>query len=71
MEVQKLAEEYPRSYELFDQHMRTNCVGPIMTAQKLLQIGMPIGVIMFMSSDSGSATTFRGFEDGYLSCIDS
>ena len=58
-----------RSYELFDQHMRTNCIGPIMTAQHLLHIGMPIGLIMFMSSDSGSATTFRGFEDGYFDVI--
>ena len=40
-----------------------------MTAQALLHIGMPIGLIMFMSSDSGSATAFRGFEDGYFAAL--
>ena len=45
--------------------MRTNTIGPILVAQKLLQIPIPIGTIVFMSSDSGSATSFRAFEDGY------
>lgn len=45
--------------------MKTNAVGPIILAQKLVQTGIPIGTIVFMSSDSGSATEFRAFEDGY------
>lgn len=43
----------------------TNAIGPIITAQKLLQTRIPIGTITFMSSDSGSAGSFRSFEDGY------
>ena len=42
----------------------TNAVGPILVAQKLLQTGVPVGVITFMSSDSASAAEFRAFEDG-------
>ncbi|CAF9932907.1 MAG: hypothetical protein GOMPHAMPRED_006697 [Gomphillus americanus] len=34
-------------------------------AQKLLATGIPIGTIMFMSSDSASATKFMAFEDGF------
>ena len=53
------------SFDSFTNHMKTNAIGPIMTAQKLLQTRIPIGTMTFMSSDSGSATTFRAFEDGY------
>lgn len=53
------------SFEDFSKHLRTNAVGPIITAQKLLQTRIPIRSITFMSSDSGSATDFRAFEDGY------
>ena len=53
------------SFEDFSKHLRTNAVGPIITAQKLLQTRIPIRSITFMSSDSGSATDFRVFEDGY------
>lgn len=57
------------SFDNFADHLRTNAVGPIITAQRLLHTGIPIGSIAFMSSDSGSATDFRGFEDGYAGAI--
>ncbi|CAD6566752.1 MAG: polyketide synthase [Alectoria sarmentosa] len=53
------------SFDNFSDHLRTNAVGPIITAQRLLHSGIPIGCIAFMSSDSGSATAFRDFEDGF------
>lgn len=53
------------SFDNFSDHLRTNAVGPIITAQRLLHSGIPIGSIAFMSSDSGSATDFRDFEDGF------
>jgi hypothetical protein len=41
-------------------------VGPIIVAQKLLQMAdVAIGTIAFMSSDSGSTQRFLSFEDGY------
>lgn len=40
-------------------------MGPIIVAQKLLQISIPIETIIFMSSDSGSTNEFRAFEDGF------
>lgn len=52
------------SFDAFSNHLSTNAVGPILTAQKLLQTRIPIGTIAFMSSDSGSASEFRAFEDG-------
>ena len=60
--------ESPSSFDAFSDHLRTNAIGPIIVAQKLLQTGIPIGTLVFMSSDSGSAGDFRGFEDGY-DCI--
>ena len=54
-----------RSFETFEDHLRSNAVGPIMVAQKLLQTQIKMGTIVFMSSDSGSAANFRKFEDGY------
>ena len=53
------------SYPDFEKHIRTNCVGPIITAQKLLRTSLPIGTIVFMSSDSGSAGKFLAYEDGF------
>jgi len=56
------------SYSSFDEfafHLHTNTIGPIITAQKLLQTHIPIGTIVFMSSDSGSTTNFRETEDGF------
>lgn len=45
--------------------MHTNTIGPIITAQKLLKTNIPIGTIVFMSSDSGSQGNFREMEDGF------
>lgn len=56
--------KWDSSFEDFDYHLRTNTIGPIITAQKLLATRLPIQTIVFMSSDSGSATNFREFEDG-------
>ncbi|KAG6991337.1 hypothetical protein G7Y79_00053g088200 [Physcia stellaris] len=53
------------SFDSFSDHLRTNAIGPIIVAQKLLRTGIPIGTLIFMSSDSGSAGDFRGFEDGF------
>ncbi|KAL9087913.1 MAG: hypothetical protein Q9165_006475 [Trypethelium subeluteriae] len=52
------------SFEEFAFHLHTNTIGPIITAQKLLKTTIPIGTIVFMSSDSGSAQLFREMEDG-------
>ncbi|QIW97782.1 hypothetical protein AMS68_003300 [Peltaster fructicola] len=46
-------------------HLQTNTIGPIITAQKLLATGIKIGLIVFISSDSGSASRFNDFEDGF------
>jgi len=53
------------SFSTFENHLHTNTIGPIIVAQKLLQTSISIGVIMFMSSDSGSTMNFRAFEDGF------
>jgi len=53
------------SFDEFAFHLHTNTIGPIITAQKLLKTNIPIGTIVFMSSDSGSATNFREVEDGF------
>lgn len=53
------------SFDDFSDHMKTNAIGPIILAQKLIKTGIPIGTIIFMTSDSGSATEFRAFEDGF------
>lgn len=53
------------SFEDFNNHLKTNAIGPIIIAQRFLKLGISIGTIVFMSSDSGSATEFRAFEDGY------
>jgi len=52
------------SFDAFELHMRTNCIGPIIVAQQLLKTQISIGNIVFMSSDSGSVTKFMGHEDG-------
>ena len=62
--------EYPSrateaSFEVFERHMRTNCIGPIITAQKLLNSQIKVGTIVFMSSDSGSTQNFLAHEDGF------
>lgn len=53
------------SFNDFENHLKTNTIGPIIVAQKLLMRGgIPFGTIVFMSSDSGSAGKFLAFEDG-------
>lgn len=53
------------SFDAFDLHLKTNTIGPIICAQRLLQSGIKIGTIVFISSDSGSAQCFREMEDGF------
>ncbi|KAJ4369170.1 hypothetical protein N0V83_006254 [Neocucurbitaria cava] len=53
------------SFDEFAFHLHTNTIGPIVTAQKLLKTNIPIGTIVFMSSDSGSQGLFREMEDGF------
>ncbi|PVI05674.1 NAD(P)-binding protein [Periconia macrospinosa] len=53
------------SFDEFAFHLHTNTIGPVITAQKLLQTNIPIGTIVFMSSDSGSHGLFREMEDGF------
>ncbi|KAK5625001.1 hypothetical protein RRF57_000717 [Xylaria bambusicola] len=55
------------SFSDFAVHLHTNTIGPIICAQKLLslQSDSPPQKIVFISSDSGSATHFLDFEDGF------
>lgn len=53
------------SFDDFSFHLNTNCVGPIYVAQQLLKLNIPIGAIVFISSDSGSLQEFRAMEDGF------
>ncbi|KAJ5519894.1 short-chain dehydrogenase [Penicillium fimorum] len=63
--------EYPNralemTFDKFAHHLLTNTVGPIVVAQKLLQIAdVAVGTVAFMSSDSGSTQRFLSFEDGF------
>ncbi|KAJ4364206.1 hypothetical protein N0V95_000828 [Ascochyta clinopodiicola] len=59
------ADDANSSFDEFAFHLHTNTIGPIITAQKLLQTNIPIGTIVFMSSDSGSMARFREMEDGF------
>jgi hypothetical protein len=59
------ADIHRSSFDEFAFHLHTNTIGPIITAQKLLQTNIPIGTITFMSSDSGSQGNFREMEDGF------
>ncbi|ETN41995.1 uncharacterized protein HMPREF1541_03934 [Cyphellophora europaea CBS 101466] len=55
------------TYAQFTLHLHTNTIGPILCAQSLLNLS-PIGPpskVVFISSDSGSATLFRDHEDGF------
>lgn len=54
-----------RSFDSFAFHLHTNTIGPIITANRLLATKIPIGTIVFMSSDSGSHGNFREMEDGF------
>ncbi|OJJ66240.1 hypothetical protein ASPBRDRAFT_49137 [Aspergillus brasiliensis CBS 101740] len=55
------------SFESFTHHLQTNTIGPIIVAQKLLAIDptTPLEKLIFISSDSGSASHFRSHEDGF------
>ncbi|KAL2444149.1 hypothetical protein ABEF95_015232 [Exophiala dermatitidis] len=60
--------KYPNvSFDDFALHLHTNTIGPIITAQKLLNIGgdSPPSKVVFISSDSGSTADFREHEDGF------
>ncbi|KAI1258493.1 NAD(P)-binding protein [Xylariaceae sp. FL1019] len=55
------------SFSDFALHLHTNTIGPIICAQKLvnLSVEFPPDKIVFISSDSGSTTNFLNFEDGF------
>ncbi|KAI0198038.1 NAD(P)-binding protein [Astrocystis sublimbata] len=55
------------SFSDFALHLHTNTIGPIICAQKLLNVSPdhPPPKIVFISSDSGSATCFLDYEDGF------
>lgn len=53
------------SFHNIEDHMKTNAIGPIIVAQRLLLTDVDIKSLIFMSSDSGSTSDFRDFEDGY------
>jgi len=56
-----------RSFSDFALHLHTNTIGPIIIAQKFLQISAdaPPSRLVFISSDSGSTALFREHEDGF------
>jgi NAD(P)-dependent dehydrogenase (short-subunit alcohol dehydrogenase family) len=56
-----------RSYDSFKFHMETNVIGPIICAQKLVNLNpdSPPSKLVFISSDSGSTTNFLAYEDGF------
>ncbi|OHE96029.1 hypothetical protein CORC01_08722 [Colletotrichum orchidophilum] len=51
----------------FALHLYTNTIGPIVCAQKLINLSphSPPPKVVFISSDSGSTTQFMDFEDGF------
>ncbi|KIV86815.1 hypothetical protein, variant 2 [Exophiala sideris] len=55
------------SFSDFALHLHTNTIGPIIVAQKVLNISSeaPPAKVIFISSDSGSTTEFRDHEDGF------
>lgn len=55
------------SFANFALHLHTNTIGPIICAQKLLNLDpeSPPPKIIFISSDSGSTSQFLDFEDGF------
>jgi len=56
-----------RSFSDFALHLHTNTIGPILVAQKILNISSaaPPAKMIFISSDSGSTAEFRDHEDGF------
>lgn len=55
------------SFSDFALHLHTNTIGPIIVAQKLINLSLdaPPPKVIFISSDSGSTTNFLEFEDGF------
>ncbi|QLI70664.1 uncharacterized protein G6M90_00g068080 [Metarhizium brunneum] len=55
------------SFADFELHLHTNTIGPIICAQKLLDLSpdSPPPKMAFISSDSGSTARFLDFEDGF------
>ncbi|KAL6915566.1 hypothetical protein ACHAPO_010867 [Fusarium lateritium] len=55
------------TFQDFAHHLTTNTIGPIICAQKLINLDpeSPPSKVIFISSDSGSTTNFLGHEDGY------
>ena len=53
------------SYNQFALHLHTDCIGPIIIAQRILRASIKVGTIVLISSDSGSAQEFRPEEDGF------
>ncbi|CEI63231.1 hypothetical protein FVEN_g230 [Fusarium venenatum] len=55
------------TFQDFAYHLTTNTIGPIICAQKLVNLDpeSPPSKVIFISSDSGSTTNFLGHEDGY------
>lgn len=62
-----LVADQNRAFSDFALHLHTNTIGPIIIAQKLLQISgvTPPSKVVFISSDSGSTSMFRDHEDGF------
>ncbi|KAK2006232.1 NAD(P)-binding protein [Colletotrichum eremochloae] len=55
------------SFSDFALHLHSNTIGPVICAQKLINLSpeSPPPKVIFISSDSGSATQFLDFEDGF------
>ncbi|KAG8673761.1 hypothetical protein FPOAC2_07232 [Fusarium poae] len=55
------------TFQDFSYHLTTNTIGPIICAQKLINLdpNSPPSKVIFISSDSGSTTNFLGHEDGF------
>lgn len=56
-----------RSFSDFALHLHTNTIGPVICAQKFINMhpDIPPAKVVFISSDSGSTTLFRSYEDGF------
>ncbi|OBS25937.1 hypothetical protein FPOA_06470 [Fusarium poae] len=55
------------TFQDFTYHLTTNTIGPIICAQKLINLdpNSPPSKVIFISSDSGSTNNFLGHEDGF------
>ncbi|SMR52336.1 unnamed protein product [Zymoseptoria tritici ST99CH_1E4] len=62
--------EYPNratevTYTSLLHHLRTNTIGPTILSARLLSSPIPLHKLIFISSDSSSATRFLSHEDGF------